>query len=164
MKTEEIEFLQQSNFIEGVTDGDSLDQAVYAWEYCKDQKELTVPVILKTHKILMSHQKLCPNEKGYFRKVDVSVGGRIAIPYYAVPIQITEWVNRIKFIDDFPYKKKDLETMSRSLHVQYESIHPFVDGNGRTGRIFMNWWRLKKKLPILVIKEEEKFDYYTWFI
>ena len=48
-------------------------------------------------------------------------------------------------------------------HVKFESIHPFVDGNGRTGRLLMNWIRIKIGLPILVIKESEKFEYYKWF-
>jgi Fic family protein len=48
-------------------------------------------------------------------------------------------------------------------HIRYEHIHPFVDGNGRTGRMFMNWERLKAGLPLLVIKESKKYDYYDWF-
>ncbi len=56
------------------------------------------------------------------------------------------------------------ERYSKMLHVEYERIHPFVDGNGRTGRMFMNWWRMKNGLPVLVIHEgEEQMDYYQWF-
>ena len=58
----------------------------------------------------------------------------------------------------------NFEYISKTLHVKYEKIHPFVDGNGRTGRIFMNWWRIKNNLPILVIHEgKEQMDYYKWF-
>lgn len=54
--------------------------------------------------------------------------------------------------------------MMKNHHVEYEIIHPFVDGNGRTGRMFMNWERLKGGLPILVIHEgEEQQEYYKWF-
>jgi Fic family protein len=56
------------------------------------------------------------------------------------------------------------DQVSKVLHVQYEKIHPFVDGNGRTGRIFMNWWRINNGLPILVIHEgKEQWEYYKWF-
>jgi len=48
-------------------------------------------------------------------------------------------------------------------HITFEKIHPFIDGNGRIGRIFMNWQRKKAGLPILVIKEAEKQKYYDWF-
>ena len=72
-------------------------------------------------------------------------------------------MNRLKFIDDFPYKKKDLETMSRSLHVQYESIHPFVDGNGRTSRLLMNLILLSNGFVIANIKGdyETRMRYYS---
>ena len=52
---------------------------------------------------------------------------------------------------------------AKASHIAYERIHPFIDGNGRTGRMFMNWQRLKAGLPILVIKEKEKQEYYKWF-
>jgi len=56
------------------------------------------------------------------------------------------------------------EVLSKKLHVHYEAIHPFIDGNGRTGRMFMNYWRVKVGLPILVIKELERHEYYEWFV
>ena len=54
---------------------------------------------------------------------------------------------------------------SIDLHVKYEKIHPFADGNGRTGRMFMNWTRLKRNNePLLIIHEgEEQREYYGWF-
>ncbi len=56
------------------------------------------------------------------------------------------------------------EEWSQQLHVSYEKIHPFVDGNGRTGRMFMNWWRLTNGLPLLIIHEgDEQYNYYQWF-
>lgn len=158
-----VEFLVESNAIEGVYDEDSLQQAIYAWQYLTSEKKLTKSVILKTHKILMLHQKLLPDERGYFRKCDVQVGGEIKLSWQSVPYAIDQLVERIEFIKDIKYSKKDLEQMSQSLHIQYEDIHPFIDGNGRTGRMFMNWWRLERGLTILVIKESEKQDYYKWF-
>ena len=49
-------------------------------------------------------------------------------------------------------------------HIQFEHIHPFEDGNGRVGRILMNFQLVKKGLPILVIHEgKEQREYYKWF-
>ncbi len=48
-------------------------------------------------------------------------------------------------------------------HVEFERIHPFEDGNGRVGRIVMNWQRLKAGLHVLVIREVDKLEYYKWF-
>lgn len=155
--------LDESNKIEGVYDEDSLKQAIYAWEYLSEQTELTPHDVLRTHKILMLHHKLLPDEKGYFRRCAVWIGGKQGMHHEKVPKATAEWVHEMN--DDF-YKKLDLnlEQISKELHIRYEKIHPFVDGNGRTGRMFMNWFRLKNGLPLLTINAgEEQMEYYKWF-
>lgn len=156
MNDDEILFLKESNAIEGVYDEDSLQQAIYAWEYLKSQDVLDNSVVLKTHKILMLHQPLRPDERGYFRKIGVRVGSDIKMDYKEVPSRVWAWclntMRKSPPIDD------------KALHIEYEHIHPFVDGNGRTGRMFMNWTRIKRMgLPILVITEDKKHEYYEWF-
>lgn len=152
MTDEEKEFLNESNAIEGVTDFDSLQQAIYAWEYLKGQPRLNISTVLKTHKILMLHQPLMPNEKGYFREVPVWVAGREGLNWMKIRSAIREWSETIKTCNDW-----------KQMHVLYERIHPFVDGNGRTGRMLMNWHRLKLGLPLLIIKASERHKYYKWF-
>lgn len=155
LSAEEIEFLQHSNYIEGVTDSESLDQAVFAWNYLKVQKDLNVTNIKKTHKILMLKQPLKPNEKGYFRTIPVWISGKTGAAVSGVPADMIAWAASANMSKEEMAIKED--------HITYEKIHPFVDGNGRTGRMFMNWQRLKNGLPILVIREEERQDYYNWF-
>ena len=160
-----VKFLRESNAIEDVWDADSLQQAIYAWEYCISEPFLTPAVIRKTHKILMLHQPLQPDEKGYFRSVGVYIGNRVGKPPYVVPELINQWcVNARDIIvngkNEFP---RFLKSIIQEHHVQYEIIHPFIDGNGRTGRIFMNWERIKLGFPVLIIKESEKQEYYLWF-
>lgn len=149
------QFLEESNNIEGVFDDDSLQQAHYAWDYAISQDELTPSVITKTHKILMLHQGLAPNERGYFRRVEVRIGAGYGRPWPVVPSLINQWCRNAK-------DSKTAEEIKQD-HIIYEQIHPFVDGNGRTGRIFLNWQRVKNNLPILVIKNSEKQAYYAWF-
>lgn len=152
---EEIEFLKESNAIEGVYDADSFKQALYAWEYLKEQPVMSVGVILKTHKMLMLNQHLYPDQIGYFRKVGVTIGGRNGMPIWEIRPYMEEWV-----------KKANEDKLWRHIkltHVAYEYCHPFVDGNGRTGRMFMNWARLKNGLKIKIIKEADRFEYYKWF-
>lgn len=153
MKDIEIEFLKESNAIEGVFDDDSLQQAMYAWSYLQEQEKITHHVVLHTHKILMLHQKLRPDEKGYYRHCEVMIGGRAGLTYPMIHQAMDVWcLNAWLFVEHW-----------QQHHIRYEQIHPFVDGNGRTGRMFMNWQRLKAGLPILVIKDSEKGDYYRWF-
>ena len=57
----------------------------------------------------------------------------------------------------------DEETIEQD-HIWFEKIHPFEDGNGRTGRILMNIQRLNAGLPLLIIHEgKEQMEYYKWF-
>lgn len=150
-----VEFLRESNAIEDVRDQESLDQALIAWEYLVDQPRITPHVILKTHKILMLHQRgLRPDQISYFRdmsQTDVRVGSYIAPRWQMVPDMIAMWCDLDESIG------------WHVRHVKFEEIHPFVDGNGRVGRMLLNWHRLVEGLPVLVIRELDKIDYYRWF-
>jgi Fic family protein len=148
-----ITFLRESNAIEGVYDDYSLLKAQEAWEYLIVQDTLTVDVILKTHAILMAG-KLKPEETGALRKCHVWVGNRKGEHFNFVPHKILGWA----------YDTMQPNPDSIKLHVKYETIHPFVDGNGRTGRMFLNWTRLKRtNEPLLIIWEKERQEYYKWF-
>jgi Fic family protein len=162
---QETLFLSESNKIEQVYDQDSLNQAIEAWEYIKTKNKLTTDVILKTHKILMKNQPLADHEKGQFRRVAVYIGHREGKPWYAVPELTVQWceIANQTVNEKFKYRRKDLEELIRQDHVSFENIHPFIDGNGRTGRILLNWQRIKSGLPILVLFEDKKYNYYRWF-
>jgi Fic family protein len=157
MSPEEIEFLQESNFIEGVRDPLSLDNAVEAWKWLRKQNVMTLKVMQRTHEILMRNQPLKPHEIGAFRKVNVYIGQeRMMRPEHVAMALLHEFC--------LPTMRVSPKPDWKALHVRYEQIHPFVDGNGRTGRMFMNWTRVRRcKQPVLVIREEEKGDYYKWF-
>lgn len=174
-----IEFLKESNRIENVTDSDSLQQAIYAWEYLIEEAKLDTGVLLKTHKILMLHQPLPPNQRGYFRDHDVVLTRRMEVPSL---VRFDETVFRTTVIKKFPpYQdvRKLLDTWlavankvttaefpvewCKQSHIQFENIHPFADGNGRVGRMLLNWQRLAVGEPILIIKYSERDSYYKWF-
>ncbi len=149
--------LNESNKIEDVFDEDSLRQALYAWKYLETQKEINTGIVLKTHKILMLHQDLMPNERGYFRRVPVWIGGKEAPNFTNIPNAMAQWVDVVNA--NVQAKIPSWKTQ----HIMFEKIHPFVDGNGRIGRIFMNWQRVKVGLPIKVIEASKRDKYYRWF-
>ena len=57
-------------------------------------------------------------------------------------------------------------TAAAYFHAKFENIHPFADGNGRTGRIVMNYYLLLHGHPPVIIHEEDRKGYYdaleTW--
>jgi Fic family protein len=164
----ELLFLKESNAIENVWDTDSLLDSFAAWDYIVSQDRLTPENILKTHAILMEHKTDIPKEAiGAWRQQVVYIGGHEGRPWFAVPTLVQEWckvANSLEGIwEGVEQLAIDTENLIKADHIAYEAIHPFLDGNGRTGRIFLNWQRLKVGLPILVIRERQKHAYYKWF-
>lgn len=159
-------FLKESNAIEGIYNDDSLTQAWKAWEYLSGQDKLTVDVVLETHRLLMANQKLPENQKGHFRRVAVWIAGCEGVNWDAIPSLIDLWIKAVMQLVDggkTVATQEVQETFAKTHHVTCEKIHPFVDGNGRTGRMFMNWQRLKLGLPLLIIEADKRWKYYEWF-
>lgn len=149
-------FLDESNKIEGVYDNQSFNDALEAWNYLVKQEHLTLDVIRETHRILMQNQPLAFHERGFFRKVPVYIGGREGLVWQMVEPDL---LMQFCFETARAYPAPD----ALKLHVVYEKIHPFVDGNGRTGRMFMNWTRVKNGEPVIIFTEAERQEYYKLF-
>ena len=49
------------------------------------------------------------------------------------------------------------------LHIAFETIHPFIDGNGRTGRLIINLELMKAGYPPIDIKFTDRMRYYDAF-
>lgn len=61
-------------------------------------------------------------------------------------------------LTDFPSEK--ILTVAAFFHVRFENIHPFADGNGRTGRLVMNYLLVLHNHPPVIIHEEDIRSYY----
>lgn len=160
MKPEELEFLVQSNYIEQVYDEIHMRAAKAAWNFLKKQDRLTTKVILQTHKKLMvKHLPL--NQRGKWRLCNVKVGIYDPPDRYQVPSMMDWWIKDAnQTISGTPRKAEEI---IKQDHITFERIHPFVDGNGRVGRMLLNWQRLQVGLPILVIKASHRWEYYDWW-
>lgn len=60
---------------------------------------------------------------------------------------------------DIPDEK--VLTAAAYFHAKFENIHPFADGNGRTGRLAMNYLLILHGHPPIIIHEEDRKDYYA---
>jgi len=148
-----MERIHESNLIEGIDDPKEDKQSMVAWKWLKRQKKIGHYEILKVQKMITINQtNLFSNERGYYRdlaKVNVTVGGHVPPNYNLVPCLMDNWVL------DFQDSVEPME-----MHIRFEKIHPFVDGNGRTGRMLL--WYHENKLGITptLIKSEERYEYY----
>jgi len=154
MKKEEIEFLKESNAIEREYSQESLEDAIKAWVMaCINSQQINIYYILGIHRRLLA--RLNPKIMGKIRKCPVMIGGKTKFTSKEEII-----CELIKLCEIIPKTEKEI----KEWHIIFEDIHPFEDGNGRTGRILMNIQRLKIKLPLLIIHEgEEQREYYKWF-
>lgn len=166
LSNDELEFLDHSNRIEGEYSKEALEDAILAWKYIKKCScIITLDSILNCHYLLMN--RLRSDIAGKWRDCDVWIGGKKKIFISESLIKDDVWFlcdriqvsDEIKVLFDVPDEAK-----TRELHIRFEDIHPFEDGNGRTGRIVYNAHRLRLGLPIHIIHEgKEQQSYYRWF-
>ena len=99
------------------------------------------------------------NEIEGFRKVPVVIRGAQDVP--PKPEQVPSLLMQMLEQYNFFLQEKTLSTENREawLHLHFEHIHPFVDGNGRTGRLLMLRGVLKDNKPPFVIDSEIRTKY-----
>jgi len=148
-----IEWIHESNLIEEVDDPVADQESEQAWGWFLTQ-ELTIFNIIEMHKRII--ECLNPYIVGRFRQHNVQVGGYLAPDCMVVPELMREWLAR--------HGKAATDETIKAAHIAYEHIHPFEDGNGRSGRMIMNYQREQAGLEPLLIKASEKYEhYYPWF-
>lgn len=153
--------VRESNLIEGIDSNEEDAQSMHTWKWAVDylntpDGKIDLWFIRKLQKMITINQTdLLPNQRGYFRgeagdKTDVRVGRHLGAPYQTVRTRMDAWLEDLK------------EEDSRWMHAMFEDIHPFRDGNGRTGRMVMWLDQLQRGEKIWVIKAAERQAYYDW--
>lgn len=166
---DELKFLDHSNRIEGEYSKEALQDAAEAWKYIKrcshakaeESYVLTFDSILHCHYLLMYRMR--PDIAGRLRTCDVWIGNskKTFISEQLLEDEIRKHCQDVEDYEDEP--EDDKGYFAKTCHIDFEHLHPFEDGNGRTGRIVYNAHRLRLGLPIHIIHEEDRFEYYKWF-
>ena len=72
-----------------------------------------------------------------------------------VPEEVSELLSELQEVSD-----QNALTAAAYFHAKFENIHPFADGNGRTGRLTMNYFLVMHNHPPVIIHEEDRKAYY----
>ena len=125
----------------------------------KSKEDLSIKLLNKLHEICFEGSK---SFAGQFRNVEVAVvdsKGKIlhrGVSVSQLDLALKEMVSWYK-----ENKKKFRPlVLAAIIHNQFEYIHPFQDGNGRVGRLLLNFILLKNNYPPINITLEDRAEYY----
>lgn len=129
-----------------------------AYQYIKkcisEDLILSEEIIKNIHNILM--ENIIPG--GIYRNVDVYISGAEHTP--PSPTEMYQLIKNFYF--DLLEKKfaNEIE-LAAWTHAEFVRIHPFVDGNGRTARLIMNYQLMKNGFLPISIKKESRLEYFN---
>lgn len=135
----------------------------------KDEFPMVLRFMRELHKKLM-HQARATHfsDPGEFRKTQNWIGGTRPENARFVPPPVIEMNDALKHLETFIHSEDSIPTIIKSglIHAQFETIHPFLDGNGRTGRMLITFYLWKEKFlekPVLFLssffKKHQKLYY-----
>lgn len=130
-----------------------------AFDYILSYKgDITKEFMLEIHRLIVFNtlREDLISQIGKYRTVQVFIGGSIPPKPSDVPKKIA------RLLKWYSINKKKLHpiVLASHFHTEFEKIHPFVDGNGRVGRLLMNFILHKNKYPMINIPKKRKFKYY----
>ncbi|MBU2579255.1 Fic family protein [Patescibacteria group bacterium] len=127
----------------------------YLFAHIAKKGNLNEQLVLKLHSILMNSLRA---DAGVYRchAVRILDANLPTANYLKIPNLISG------IIKTATKKTNDIIALSALTHSRFEQIHPFSDGNGRIGRIFMCAMLLKANMAPAIIKQEQKQLYYTF--
>ncbi len=124
------------------------DAFYFVEQLVKDKEPLSEYLIKQIHSLVLMNDN---ENRGKYRNVPVMILGAEFTPPqpYLIPVQIEN------LILDYPslIKKMHIIEAIALFHLHFETIHPFIDGNGRTGRLLIN-------LELIYSYEKDRLENY----
>ncbi len=120
----------------------------------KAKEPVTEKLILQFHQLLM--KGILKDEAGFYRRIPVYIQGAAHVPpnWIKIPKLMSElesWLNEAKNVHPV--------VLAAQAHIRLARIHPFVDGNGRTCRLLVNYILMQHGYPPALYKTENRDAY-----
>ena len=125
-------------------------------ELVKNNVPISESVIKQIHYLVLADKK---EDRGVYRRVPVRIMGaqhEPVQPYLIVP-------KMEELLRTFLESTEHIVTKLARFHIEFEGVHPFIDGNGRTGRLLINLELMKAGYPPIDIKFTDRITYYNAF-
>lgn len=133
------------------------DAFLYVQDLVKNNVPFSESIIKQIHTLVLMDR---PDDRGVYRRIPVRIMGAFHVP--PDPILVLEQMENL--VAEFVGNKK-LHPIERAalFHLRFEGIHPFVDGNGRTGRLILNLMLMQAGYPPINVKYSDRKRYYEAF-
>ena len=128
----------------------------YVSELVKDNVPISESIIKQIHFLVLADKK---DDRGVYRRVPVRIMGAQHEPVQPYLIE----TKMEQLLRDFTESTEHIVTKLARFHIEFEGIHPFIDGNGRTGRLLVNLELMKAGYPPIDIKFTDRITYYNAF-
>ena len=131
-----------------------------AFDFVRDlvqnQTPMSERIIQQIHYLVLADKK---DDRGVYRRVPVRIMGAQHEPVQPYLIQ----PKMEQLMAAFSESTEHIVTKLARFHIEFEGIHPFIDGNGRTGRLLVNLELMKAGYPPIDIKFTDRLAYYNAF-
>ena len=128
----------------------------FVQDLVKNQVPLSESIIRQIHYLVLADKK---DDRGVYRRVPVRIMGAKHEPVQPYLIQ----PKMEQLLESYRNNTEHMITKLARFHIEFEGIHPFIDGNGRTGRLLVNLELMKAGYPPIDIKFTDRVAYYNAF-
>lgn len=134
------------------------DAFEYMLQLVQEKVRLSERIIKEMHSLVLIDK---PEDRGVYRRIPVRImGAKHETPEpYLVPVQMEQLMAKH---EDMVNTMHLVERVAL-FHLLFENIHPFIDGNGRTGRLLLNFELSSAGFPAINIKFADRRKYYDCF-
>jgi Fic family protein len=132
------------------------DAYYYVEDLVKNKVSFSEKIIKEIHSLVLMNGGL---NRSVYRNVPVRIGALHPCQPYEVPIKMEQ------LMAEYAADMQRLHIIERValFHLKFETIHPFIDGNGRVGRLILNLDLMKEGYPPINIKFTDRDRYYDCF-